>query len=219
MMFQRMFGCLLSLLVLLGGSAAGQVDDIQKHPGYVNLKWIQVPPDAERVTDVFLGPRLIGLAKRLSEDRRMEETVRNLDETRVQWEEHRRKLEEERRGLEMKLVSLQVKAFDLDSIQALKMRQKMNRFEQTLQLQNWTPIIRVKNNRQFTNVSVKYGGNRKVEGFFIMSMDPRCEASFVNLIGDVDPARIRSLVVDLNQDAVDSLRKALKRNASGNEKP
>ncbi|HEX9935455.1 MAG TPA: DUF4252 domain-containing protein [bacterium] len=174
-------------------TARGQVDELRGEPGYVDLEWVTIPSDADRVTDVTLGPRIIGMVKQ-AEDRLLA---------------RRERQENQRRDLEQKLVSLQVKSFGVDSQLALKIRPMMERLERNLSRENWTPVIRVKVNQQITNVSVKYGDGRRVMGVFVMRLDPGREASFVNLIGEVELDQMRTMVVDVNQDAMDSLRKAL----------
>jgi hypothetical protein len=182
--------------------ARAQVDEIKNEPGYVNLEWIVIPPDADRVTDVSLGPHLVKLVKQAEEQRRLFDLQARTVEA------QRERMEARHRELEQKLISMQVKAFGVDSVMARRMRPMMVRMEKELSRKEWTPLIRVKEPGQFTNVSVKYGGDRKVQGVFIMSLDQGQEASFVNLIGDVELDRLRNMLINIDENALDSLRKA-----------
>ncbi len=179
-----------------------QVDEIRNEPGYVDLEWVSIPPGAKKVTDVRLGPRLIHMVERAEEQRRAAGLQNHALENR-RWG-----LEAEKMELQRKLVSLQVKAFGVDSATAMKMKPIMIRIEKNLDRERWTPVIRLKQDVRVTNVSVKFGDEKKIEGIFIMTLDPDHEASFVNLIGDVDLDRLRNIRIDLDIDAMDSLRKA-----------
>jgi len=183
------WGCLAVLGVLMNVGASAQVDEIKRHPGYVNLEWVLIPEHAERVMDMTIGPRLMKVAEEMAV-RRHEEAAEEID----------------------RIVSLQVKTFNVDSSFAEKMRPMMSRMELRLKDENWCPIIRVKNRDQFTNVSIKYDRSRKMEGFFIMSLDPRSGACFVNILGEVDLEGLKQVLVNFNENAMDSLKKSIEAN-------
>jgi hypothetical protein len=201
---------LAGFLLMMVPAAFSQVDEIEDKPGYVDFEWIPIPPDAERVTDAVIGPRLL-LMVREAETRRVEARKAAAESSTV---ELKRKMESAGPpgNLEEKLVSLQIKAFRADPAELEKIRPLITRFERNLNRKDWKPVIRVKQPRQLTNISVKYGDGRKVEGILIMSLDPDSEASFVNIIGDVKLDALRNMLVDVDENALDSLRKCLETN-------
>jgi hypothetical protein len=186
-----------------------QVDEIRNEPGYVDLEWVSIPPGAKKVTDVRLGPRLIHMVEKAEERRRATELHQRVFKDRQQ------QMEKAQEELERRLVSLQVKAFGVDSATALKIKPVMIRIEKNLDRERWTPVIRLKQDVRVTNVSVKFGDDRKIEGIFIMSLDPDSGASFVNLIGDVDLDRLRNIRIDMDINAMDSLRQAAEKHQRG----
>ena len=177
-----------AMAVLLIGRTFAQVDDIRRHPGYVNLEWVPIPEHAEDVMDMTIGPRLIRVMEK-SDARHRQTAAADIE----------------------RIHSLQVKAFDVDTVFAQKILPLMNRMEETLKHERWQSVIRMKNQNRFTNVSIKLDRNQKMEGFFIMSLDPGSEVSFVNIVGEVDFDRLRNMKVNLNENALDSLRRSMEK--------
>jgi hypothetical protein len=175
-----------ALALVSAGPVHGQVEDIRDYPGYVNLEWICVPEKAEKVVDVTIGPRLLRIVHE----------------------------EESRRGTPAtqdagRILSLQIKSFEVDTASAERMRPALAKFERELVADHWRPVVRVKRPDQLTNVSVKYGSDRKLDGYFIMTMTPGAEASFVNIVGDMQPERLKQMFVNMDQSVLDSLLKSM----------
>ncbi len=175
------------------GRSGAQVDDIRGYPGYVNLELISVPEKAEKAVDVTIGPRLMRVVR---------ETGR---------------LEDEARAEAGRIVSLQVKSFAVDAEGAERMKPMFLEFERKLKKEDWRPVIQMRRPGSLTNVSVKYGRGRKMDGFFMMSVHPGSEASFINIIGDVDPELLKGMLVNVNEDVLDSLRKSMERHQTSLE--
>jgi hypothetical protein len=184
-------------VVILGmtltGRSGAQVDDIRGYPGYVNLELISVPEKAEKAVDVTIGPRLMRVVR---------ETGR---------------LENETRSEAKRIISLQVKSFAVNAEDAEKMKPLILEFERQLKKEDWRPVIQMRRPDRLTNVSVKYGRGRKMDGFFIMSVNPGSEASFINIIGDVDPELLKGMLVNVNEDVLDSLRKSMEKHQTSLE--
>jgi hypothetical protein len=181
--------CAVLLAAAFAGRSPAQVDDIRRLPGYVNLDWIAVPDSAVNTVDVTIGPRLMRMVHETGA-RRGENNAAEAG----------------------RIVSLQVKSFNVNPEAAEKMKPLLLKFERKLRDENWRPVIRLKKPDRFTNVSVKYGAERKTDGFFMMTVNAGSEASFVNIIGDVDPDRLKGMLTDVNEDVLDSLRKSMERN-------
>ena len=158
-----------------------QDPDIKKMPGFVNLEEIQIPGNAGEVTEISLGPPLLRIARTAHNgDKHLSETLEGL-------------------------FSIQVKSFDVDSFQAVQVRPIMDKIEKQLAKEKWERLVRVKKANEMTNVSIKYDKGKAV-GLMIMSLDPGSEASFVNIVGNIDLSKLGELS-DFGVDAspLDSL--------------
>jgi hypothetical protein len=146
-----------------------QDPDIKKMPGFVNLEEIEIPGTAGEVTEISLGPPLLRIARtaRVNGDDHLSETLEGL-------------------------FSIQVKSFDVDSFQAIQVRPIMDKIEKQLAKEKWERLVRVKKVHEMTNVSIKYDKGKAV-GLMIMSLNPGSEASFVNIVGNIDLAQLGDL--------------------------
>jgi hypothetical protein len=179
--------------ILFAGLAAGmlavtgfaQDPKVINHPGFVNLDEIPVPPDAAEVTEVDIGPDLLGGMASMFSGEAHEEIGKELEG----------------------FLSIRVKTFNIDSMMTLKLRPVMEKMEKRLNRENWKNIVRVRKGREMTNVSIKYDkAHKKPMGLFIMSVEPGCEASFVNIVGSVDLGKLSQMGIDMNPNALDSLK-------------
>ncbi|MBN1892916.1 DUF4252 domain-containing protein [bacterium] len=175
-------------MAMLAVTGFAQDPNIINHPGFVNLDEIPVPPDAAEVTEVDIGPELLGgMASMFSGEKHAE-------------------IGKELEGF----LSIRVKTFNIDSMMTLKLRPVMEKMEQKLNRENWKNIVRVRKGREMTNVSVKYDKRHKRPmGLFIMSVEPGSEASFVNIVGSVDLGKLSQMGIDMNPNTLDSLKDAM----------
>ena len=156
--------------------------DVLNHPGFVNLDDISIPEDAINVTEVSIGPEILQLANMFSDEEIPEETLGGF-------------------------LNITVKTFDVDSNIAQDIRKKMNDLDKKLKREKWSPLVRSRSGNEFTNVSIKYSKDRKKSlGLFIMSLDPGSEASFVNIVGNVNLAQLREMDIGIKGSALDSLK-------------
>ncbi len=146
-----------------------QDPDIKKMPGFVNLEEIQIPGNAGEVTEISLGPPLLRIARTTGAngDKHLSKTLEGL-------------------------FSIQVKSFDVDSFQAVQVRPIMDKIEKQLAKEKWERLVRVKKAHEMTNVSIKYDKGKAV-GLMIMSLNPGNEASFVNIVGNINLSELGEL--------------------------
>ncbi len=146
-----------------------QDPDIKKMPGFVNLEEIEIPGNAGEVTEISLGPPLLRIARTAHSngDKHLSESLEGL-------------------------FSIQVKSFDVDSFQAIQVRPIMDKIEKRLAKDKWERLVRVKKAHEMTNVSIKYDKGKAV-GILIMSLNPGNEASFVNIVGNIDLNQLGNL--------------------------
>ncbi len=172
-------------LLLMGscwGAHARDVE-IENHPGYINLEDIEIPDACESVTDISLGQALLALAWKSS--------GKDGDEGSA------------------KLLSIRVKSYESDSLDMVKLQPIIDRIERKLKKEKWEQIVHVLEGDERTTVSVKQDDG-KILGLFVMSIEPDSEVVFVNIVGsfDLDDLNRFDLGLDLDQSALDSLRKS-----------
>ncbi len=185
-MKKRTFIPIFLIFVLCVGVQAQNID-LKKQPGYIDLSKIKIPGKAGKVTEISIGPALLKLAAGISE---------SSDE----------KLSKSLSGI----FSIQVKSFEVDSEEAEKIRPVMAEIEKKLNRENWERLVRVKEEDELTIVSIKHDKG-KVVGLLVMSLKPGDEASFVNVVGNIDLKNIGKIGMGLNDSALDSLQKALEK--------
>ena len=159
--------------------------DIKKQPGYVDLSKIKIPGKAGKVTEISLGPALLKLAAGISEnsDKKLSKTLSGI-------------------------FSIQVKSFEVDSVEAKKIRPIIAEIEKKLERERWEELVRVKEEDELTIISIKHDKG-KVVGLMVMSLQPGDEASFVNIVGNIDLKNIGKIGMGLNESALDSLQKVM----------
>lgn len=194
MMKGRIFGPSLVLIALLCMGIYAQEVDIKKHPGYVDLDEIKIPEAAVEITDIDLGPALLALMQ----------LGRDEDED-----------EDFSKGLSG-LLSIRVKSFEIEFDEARRLRRMMEKFDEKLNLDEWTPLIRTKSRDELTNISMKIDKG-KIVGFFLMSLDRDEGVSFVNIVGgNVDLESIKNFGLGLSDSALDSLERSLEKDVKKN---
>jgi hypothetical protein len=164
-----------------------QESELKQYPGYVNFDEIKVPDKAGEVTEITLGPAMLKLAAMTSE---------NDDED----------LTELLAGLH----GIQVKSFNIDPDEAAAIQPVMDKIEAKLNHEGWERLIQVKEEDERTIVSIKYDG-KKAAGLLVMHIDPGNEASFVNVVGEIDFTKLGNLGVDLDNSVMDSLKETLEK--------
>lgn len=167
-------------------SVQAQKIDLKRQPGYVDLEKIKIPNKAGKTTEISLGPALLKIATHAAQngDKKLTETL-------------------------SELFSIQVKSFEIDSAEAEKIRPIMDQIEEKLNNEKWQRLIRVKEEDELTNISIKYDKDRAV-GLMIMSVAPGREATFINIVGKIDLNKLGNLTKNLDIPALDSLQKSIK---------
>ena len=95
-----------------------------------------------------------------------------------------------------------------DFDEAKKIRPIMDEIEKKLGEEKWERLIRVKEEDEITNISIKFEKEKAI-GFFLMSLDSE-EVSFINIVGgNIDLKNLRNIGMGLDDAALDSLEKGL----------
>jgi len=175
------------LIVCAAGTLSAKNTNIEKHPGYVNLEDIEIPSNAEDVTDINIGPGLLGMFAGMAEeeDKELGDVIEDF-------------------------MSIRVKSFEIDSSMTESIRATMDKIEKKLKKEKWQSLVRVKSSDELTNVSIKYDKKNRMQGLMVMTIEDDDEVTFVNLVGHVNLAKLGQLGVDLNGAALDSLKELQK---------
>ncbi|MBN2103941.1 DUF4252 domain-containing protein [bacterium] len=189
----KQFSLCLMTAVLIFGMIQAQ-ENYKNHPGYIDLSSIEIPNDAGEVTEVCIGPELFMMFQNFSDEK---------DDAEMPFGDGG-------------MFSINVKTFEINADQSEKVSAEMKKIEEKLKREKWTPIVRVKSGDETTNISVKFDkGNNKTMGLLIMSLEPGHEAAFVNIVGSVPLEAIGNMGVDMNEDALDSLKQVLGGKSTG----
>lgn len=180
---------LISMFVFIFTIGAYSQDNLRNHPGYIDLSNIEIPESVVNVTEVSIGPEIFKMLAGMGNN--CEGDIPNELEN---------------------LFSIQIKSFDIDSMISERMHPIIEKIEKKLKKEHWKSIVRVREGKEVTNISLFYDeAQKKSMGLFIMSLDPGNEASFVNIVGNVNINDLKKFNVNLSEDALDSLKKTLEK--------
>jgi len=177
----------LKLLVamLLAVFAAGiplysQDVDIEKMEGYVNIDNIIIPADAREITEINLGPGMLNMLKKVSDD----------DGAVSQFSG---------------LFSIQIKAFEISAGKISEIKTVMKKIEDKLDSEKWENIVRVNHEDQYTIVSMLVKGDKSL-GTMIMSIDNDGEVVLANIVGNLNVEKLAEFGLGLDDSTMNQLR-------------
>ncbi|MBN2415786.1 DUF4252 domain-containing protein [bacterium] len=156
--------------------------DVKKLPGYIDLSKITIPVDAEDVTEIDLGPGLLKMMSRFTGDE-----------------------EDGEESVFSGVFSIRVKSFEAKGDQLAEIKVIMDEIEAKLRKDKWEQLVRVKQENQYTTVSMLLEGERTI-GTMIMSIDDDGEVLFANIVGNFSMEKIAEFGLGLNDSTLKSLR-------------
>jgi hypothetical protein len=170
----------LLMLSLLGAVAQARDTEVAKLPGYVDLEDIRIPADAEEIRDIDLGPPLLKMAAEA-------DTSRQSALTRVL----------------SRLQLIRVKSFSFLPDDADEVRSHVRKIEDRLEKDDWSRLIRVRDEEDSVTLSLKYDQNHIV-GLMLVAFSPEDEeVTFLNVVGDLDLASLAGLTAELSDVDLD----------------
>ncbi len=172
-----LFAITLLTALLAGGTAAA--DDLKDEPGYIDLEWIEIPDDAEEIQDIDLGPALISAAANAEEygDAEMHKIFSMIK-------------------------SIRVKSFSMDD-ESSEVDKAVDKITDMLKKKDWKRLIYVKDDDEIVTVSTKSVDDEMV-GLMVVAYEPGEEASFVNVVGDLDLAYLLGMAGKLHGEHLES---------------
>ncbi|EAQ98163.1 DUF4252 domain-containing protein [Congregibacter litoralis] len=165
----KIFALVLSLLLAPASAHSADVASADL-PGYVDFSALADEYGEARVT-INLSGSILGLVASLKHDNpAASETLKNLDSVRVQ-------------------------VYDTAGNTSAA-ASRMDAVSGKLMNAEWEQVIRVREAGERVHVFMKQGDNR-IKGLMIMAVDPE-EAVFINILGDIDPAHLETVVSQMN---------------------
>lgn len=179
--------CMILFLSLVFFSQMPAQDiNVEKHPGYINLEEIEIPSESERIIDISLGPAFLRFINDFLND----------------------KSDKDSRIL-TGIISIRVKSFDIRLKDTDKIRSIMKQIEEKLGREKWERLVRVKDEDELIDVSMKFEEEKPV-GLLLMALDPGDEAAFVNIIGkNIDMKTLGCIRMGLKDSFIDCLTRRL----------
>ena len=104
-----------------------------------------------------------------------------------------------------RLKQIRIQTFDMNESRSQKVQAKVGELGKQLEGKGWQPIVRAHDKDSHTCVYLKWGG-QVIEGVAVMSVEADRKASFVNVIGDIDPEQVGRLGASFDIDGLDDLK-------------
>lgn len=155
------------------GAAAAKDKNIKRHPGYIDLERIEIPAGAREVQDIDLTPALMQAAAGAEADGGGAMSK-----------------------LLSRLAAIRVKSFSADKAHTERIRGHIERLDKRMRAENWQRLVYVKDGDETVSVNVKPGTDG-FAGLLIIAFEPGDQATFVNIVGDLNLPALFELAGEL----------------------
>ena len=165
-------GLVLGLVIL---AAPALAENIKKMPGYIDLSWIEIPDDAEEIQDIDLSTMLLSVAADAEE------------------------AGDEELAMALSMIkSIRVKAFSTESSSADEIDGMIAKVRSELKKKDWERLVYIKDEGETLTVNTKYHDGDLV-GLMIIAYEAGEEVAFVNVVGDLDLAKLMKLGLSMDE--------------------
>jgi len=175
-------GLIVSMGVgIVGFSVAGaeSEQDYTKMPGYVDFDAMEIFGDVEASVEVFLKGSVLVLVREAvkDDDPELSDLLSRIDYVRVQ-------------------------VFPLDDVNPDAVKTKTRDMSKQLEKSGWDIAVRVREDDEQVYVYLMPGDKDDISGLVVMVVEDD-EATFVNIVGNIDPAKIGEIGRSLHIDGMD----------------
>ncbi len=172
---------IIYILALIPLFASAQEQDYRKYPGYVDLSDIEQFKESESTLEVFITKPLLSLVAAASseEDPALYKLLKNL-------------------------ALIRVEQFSVKGKGHGEVKKVINRVADKLVKDNWTRTVRVKETEEQVEIFLKNEGEN-VAGLLMMSLEHDREATFINIVGNIDMDSLGKLSRKFHIPNLDSL--------------
>lgn len=179
---KKLINMLVFCMALLYTSSFAQNTDYKKEPGYIEFGDLSSLESGDNVTEVILDEKLLKLAAGVQ-----------------------KKGHQELNNLLSGLKLVKVNSFAVTSKNEERVLNKMKSLDQELTSNNWSRIVKTREHGSNANVYIKTNGNNNVVGLVVTTVSSKGEASFINIVGNIDLETISSLSDNFNIPSLDSV--------------
>lgn len=164
---------LLMMVILLGfliSTGFAQKNDYSSYKGYIDFGNLEEFETGEEVTEVLIEEHLIKMVAKLA-TKEEPELSSVLD------------------GIKL----IKVHTFEVSQNNASELSNRISKIDKALMNKGWDRIVRTKSKEQVTNVYILTNSEEKVEGLVVAGFEKDGDATFVNIVGDINLETIGEL--------------------------
>ena len=164
---------LLLMSVILGLSFStgfAQKSDYSNYNGFIDFGNLEQFETGEEVTEVLIEEHLIRMVAKLATNEEPE-------------------LSSVLDGIKL----IKVHTFEVSEKNASELSSKVKEIDKTLMNDGWDRIVRTKSKHEVTNVYILTNNEEKIEGLVVAGFENDGDATFVNIVGDINLETIGEL--------------------------
>lgn len=185
---KRLMGC-FAVLLLSAVTLFAQKADYSKDPGYIDLSSLKAFTSGDNGQEVIVEQGLFKMLAKMAKE--------NNDELAQQ----------------LNLLKLvRFNSFDVESSNMNAVENKIASIDKELLGKSWDRIAHMKSDKEHSNIYVKTSGTDQFLGIVLTSINIKTgKASFINVVGDINPELIGKLAKNLNIPELAKMRRGMKK--------
>ena len=162
---------LMSVIIGLSFSTGfAQKNDYSNYKGFIDFVNLEQFETGEEVTEVLVEEHLIRMVAKLATNEEPE-------------------LSSVLEGIKL----IKVHTFEISEKNASELSSKVKEIDKTLMNNGWDRIVRTKSKDEVTNVYILTNNEEKIEGLVVAGFENDGDATFVNIVGDINLETIGEL--------------------------
>ncbi len=164
---------LVMMVILMGflvSTGFAQKNDYSSYKGFIDFGNLEQFETGEEVTEVLIEEHLIRMVAKLA-TKEEPELSSVLD------------------GIKL----IKVHSFEISKENTEKLSNKVKEIDKTLMNEGWDRIVRTKSKEETVNVYILTNNEEKIEGLVVASFEKEGDATFVNIVGDINLETIGEL--------------------------
>ena len=158
------------ILLCTAVTVMAQKNDYSKYPGYVDMGSFTEFESGETFTEVIIEEHLLRMVAKMSKHE-----------------------DEELASLIGGLKLIKVHTFEITPNNKSEAERRVSNIEKKLKSEEWDTIVRSKGKGERANVYIKTDKESKIVGLVVAAFEDDDEATFVNIVGDIDLEAIGKL--------------------------
>jgi len=164
---------LVIIVILMGflvSTGFAQKNDYSSYKGFIDFGNLEQFETGEEVTEVLIEEHLIRMVAKLATNEEPE-------------------LSSVLDGIKL----IKVHSFEISKENTEKLSNKVKEIDKTLMGEGWDRIVRTKSKEETVNVYILTNNEEKIEGLVVASFEKDGDATFVNIVGDINLETIGEL--------------------------